>query len=232
VLDNGLETVKAMEAILETHFPHGAHALSKVAQEFEAALVAQQWEGSNPVLASAIPATRDMVSGCVAHLEIWSHFIQLHVPVMEDGNNFGVTVQMTIAKALNDLSDEWKKMLGTLVSYYSTRADAVDKLGLAKTSSTSTISTSESDSTGGKDGDAHTTSKNASTEEKTSTPASKPEYHRLQHVVAMDVQMYAELQANIYTVRNGYLTILDQMDKNKDKLAAPKGTSSSSHSMY
>eukprot|EP00957_Ditylum_brightwellii_P077773 5910102-Ditylum_brightwellii.AAC.1 len=77
---------------------------------------------------------------------------------MEDGNNFGVTVQMTISKFLKETRDEWSKLLEEFPKYYSTRADAVDKLGLSKTSSSETKTESKSKSTGGEKGDEEKTS--------------------------------------------------------------------------
>ena len=67
---------------------------------------------------------------------------------MEDGNNFGVTVQMTVAKFLKDTREELAKKLESVASYYSSRADAVDKLGLPKKSTSQTKTESSTESKG------------------------------------------------------------------------------------
>ena len=66
---------------------------------------------------------------------------------MEDGNNFGVTVQMTVSKHLSDTRVSLLKKMDALVSYYSSRADAVDKLSLEKKTFTTSAASSKTEST-------------------------------------------------------------------------------------
>ena len=101
---------------------------------------------------------------------------------MEDGNNFGVSVQMIVAKYLKDEREAMAKTLATFPDYFDKRAGAVDKLS---PSSTTTSSTSSSTSTGGKDGDEKKESASASTEQKKSL---KEDADRANHVCAIDVQ--------------------------------------------
>lgn len=145
---------------------------------------------------------------------------------MEDGNNFGVTVQMTVAKFLKETREELTKKLESIPSYYSSRADAVDKLGLPKTSSSQTKTESKTDSTGGKDGDESKTSTTVTKEEKESN-GSKMDVHRSKAVLAIDVQCYASLFATINLLLTDYVTVLDNVEKNEEKLKAPKGSGGS-----
>jgi len=145
---------------------------------------------------------------------------------MEDGNNFGVTVQMTVAKFLKETREELSKKLESIPAYFSSRADAVDKLGLPKTSSSNTKVETSTESKGGKDGDETKSSVTTTKEEKESNGA-KTDAHRTKAVLAIDVQCYADLFATINLLLTDYVTVLDNIEKNEDKLKAPKGSGGS-----
>lgn len=72
------------------------------------------------------------------------------------------------------------------------------------------------------------------TKEEKNTGGAKHDYHRLKHVAAIDVQCYANLRSTLVMLIDGYVTVLDNMEKNKEKLAYPKGTNGggSNLSMY
>ena len=144
---------------------------------------------------------------------------------MEDGNNFGVTVQMTVAKFLKDTREELAKKLESVASYYSSRADAVDKLGLPKKSTSQTKTESSTESKGGKDGDETKSSTSVVKEEKESN-GSKVDIHRTKAVLAIDVQCYSDLFTSVNLLLTDYVTVLDNMEKNEAKLKAPKGSGS------
>ena len=160
-------------------------------------------------------------------------FIVMHIPAIEDGNNFGVSVQMVVLKLLKETKEEWTKKLDSLPSYYSTRADAIDKLNLVKVTQTETLSESNTNSSGGKDGDEMKKSAVTSKEEK-KTGGVKPDLSRIKHVVALDLKWYFELQSCMITLQNGYIAIHGNIEKNKMKLTSPKGSNGgrSSMSMY
>ena len=49
-------------------------------------------DAANTLLSSTIPATRDLLSLAISNIQTFERFISLHIPKMEDGNNWGVTV--------------------------------------------------------------------------------------------------------------------------------------------
>jgi len=142
----------------------------------------------------------------------------------EDGNNFGVTVQLMMTKLLKDKREQLEKSLSDSSKYYASRADAIDKFNhLSKTSKVQTTSESTGKSTGGKDGDSNTTSSNTSTETKTSTGSDKIDPHRVKSLAALDAQMYCDLKFALEGMVDDYLIILDNFEKNMDKLEHPRG---------
>jgi hypothetical protein len=154
------------------------------------------------------------------------------MPQMEDGNNFGVSVQMTVLKTMQDVTEKIEKKLEELPSYYSKRADAIEKLGLKTTTSSSTTTETASNSTGGKDGDESKKSNTTVNETKTTFSPTLPHY-RVHHVYAIDIQQYASLQSSLNYCISSYIVVLDNVMKNKSKLEMPKGSNGGSNfTMY
>ena len=163
---------------------------------------------------------------------------------MTDGNNFGVTVQMTVLKFLQEVKEKIETKLNDLPSYYSKRADAVDKLNIPQvtvTETKTTSTTSSAETKGGKEtddeenGDNRETKTSSSTsleEKKSGSPTAA--FHRVQHVHAIDIQQYLSLQSSLAYCISSFVTILDHVEKNKAKLEQPKGSSGGSNfsSMY
>ena len=143
----------------------------------------------------------------------------------EDGNNFGVTVQMMVSKLLKEKREQFEKSLSETSKYYSSRADALDKFShLPKTSKTTSKTESYSNSTGGKDGDSNTTSESGNTETKTTVgQEGAVNTHRVKALAALDAQMYFELKFVLKAMLDDYLIILDNFEKNMDKLEHPRG---------
>lgn len=177
-----------------------------------------------------MPATRDIIVRGIDHIMLLERFISLHVPAMEDGNNFGVSVQMVVAKSLKEIRESWTEKLKLIPAYYSSRAEGVEKLGLLKSTQSETKTETTTSSTGGKDGDEKKTSSVVTKEEKT-TANPKKDYHRYKYIVAVDMNCYIDLRATLVNIIDGYLTILDNMDKNKEKLTAPKGSTGGGSNM-
>jgi hypothetical protein len=104
------------------------------------------------------------------------------------------------------------------------RADAIDKFShLPKTCTTSTETTSSSSSTGGKDGDESKNSTSSSTEKKCTKSEEPLNIHRAKALAALDAQMYVDLLAGMQSVMDGYVLILDNLEKNWEKLENPRG---------
>ena len=132
---------------------------------------------------------------------------------------------MMFAKLLKEEREKMEKALSETSKYYSSRADAIDKFShLPKTSVTETKSTSASNAKGGKDGDENKESNSTSTEEKTSTSdGGKVNLHRVKALAALDAQIYMDLVSAMTDFSTGYMLILDNLEKNWDKLENPRG---------
>lgn len=76
-------------------------------------------------------------------------WVRVQVPKIEDGNNFGVSVQLDTVKVIDQLAAPITKALDDLPSYFEKRAAAWDKISV-KTSKETKSSTSTSKETGGK----------------------------------------------------------------------------------
>jgi len=218
ILSNGVNTIEAMQKALQDHF--GVTKLSEVENAYE--FVVSKPNSKNDTLVAGVQSFMDIVGQTIDDIQTLERFIHLHIPQIEDGNNFGVTVQMTVAKALKECREALTKRLEVVPTYYSSRADAVDKLGLEKTSISTTKTTSSSNSKGGKDGDEAKSSESSVQEQKTVSPGTVDALRAMQ-VVSVDVQCYFNLRSGLVECLTSYAMILDNFEKNKEKLEAPKG---------
>lgn len=223
LLEDGVSIVEEIERVSDELLPYGPSKLSEVESSFEKEMAESRFSAPNSLLEKAIPKTRELLATSIEDITLFQRFVTTHVPSMEDGNNFGVSVQMVVSKVLKEIKEGQTKKLESLATYYSTRADAVDKLNLTKVAESSTVSESTSSSTGGKDGDEAKTSKTASSEKKTSGNPKPTDMARVKHIVALDIQWYLELRNILAAVAAGYINIFDNIEKNKDKITYPKG---------
>ncbi|CAN0440893.1 unnamed protein product, partial [Laminaria digitata] len=76
-------------------------------------------------------------------------WIRVQVPQIEDGNNFGVSVQLDVAKGIDELTGPVGKSLDELPGYFESRASAWEKIS-RKASKEIKSSSSTSNETGGK----------------------------------------------------------------------------------
>lgn len=230
---NGFDVVESIEKSLSDLFSFKAGELSKAEASFEASMAKSGYDTSNDTVEKGLVVTRDYLAAGINKIMTLERFIIMHIPAIEDGNNFGVSVQMVVLKILKETREDWTKKLETLPSYYSTRADAVDKLNLVKVTQTETLSESNTNSAGGKDGDESKKTSTTSKEEK-KTGGASPDVARIKHLVAIDLKWYFELQASLIALQNGYIAIHENIEKNKNKLTTPKGSNGgrSSMSMY
>merc|ERR1712224_437744 len=135
----------------------------------------------------------------------------LHVPKVEDGNNFGVAIQLEVAKLVKETGKECKGLLDALPAYHKERATLLEKV-VSKT----TTETSES--------------KSSSTTTKTS--ADKPLPDAVAAVAQLDVQHRFALVFLLEVVRDAYIAVGDCLAKNKGKLVAPRGEGGNAMSMF
>lgn len=228
VLGNGVETVKALEGLLSSYF--STPNLSHVQKAFEEELSHNGIEAVNASLHKVMPLVRDAVALCTSHIQTIEAWIMLATPAMEDGGNFGVSIQLDVLKALKETRESWSKLLADeFVKYYDARAGAVEKFGIQKsTSSTTTTNTQQTE----KAKDEETSKSTATTVQETKISGIEPQialtaswgFYRVQHLVALDLQMYTLLQVSLQQLINTYSSVLDSVEKNYAKLAFPKGT--------
>lgn len=228
IIDNGPALVTEMETSLSTLFPMSS--LKDAEHEFEQFLKTASDQNSVPVvpaLVIAIPSVREYIATVVTNIRSIEKYISINFPAIEDGNNFGVSVQLTILKMLKEsresLVSEIKK-LG--VTYYETRANVVDKVGLKNKSVSTTSATSKSDTTSSIEGEksGSKSSSSTNTEEKESGPSALDSY-RMYHLLAVEVQAYFDARNAMSLTIDNYCSVLDNVEKNYEKLSAPKGTS-------
>jgi hypothetical protein len=155
------------------------------------------------------------------------NFLNLHIPKMEDGNNFGVTVQLTALKQVTDLQEAVTKQVDALAGYASARADALEKLKFPSSSKSVSKSTSVSITDGKKEEKITETTDEKSDE----SSGGIVKDSRIAAVVACDTLYYSKAQRALQSVMSLYIASLDFMSKNMDKLEKPKG-SGGSHSGF
>lgn len=120
------------------------------------------------------------------------------------------------------------KILEELSKYAQTRADAMEKCKLP--SSTKTKTSSQSSSNGeskGGEKEGATSSTETKTEEKTVETASQisEASFRQQAVLSVDTLYYSKARKGFTTALTCFMTAIDFMEKNSEKIAMPKGAS-------
>lgn len=224
LLSSAPSTIASIDEVINTHF--SKISTTDVQSEYTA-LLQPNPEAPNATLQAALDTYSNTLSHAIASIQTMERFITLHIPQMEDGNNFGVTVQMTISKALKEVKDSLVKKLEALPSFYSSRADLIDKFGLSKSTISTTKTVSKSTSKGGKDGDESKESCTEVTEEKSAgTPLDLESklYSRFMALVKSDVICYVNARMGMVECRDSLLMIFDNIEKNMEKLSSPKGT--------
>jgi len=216
-----------METTYTACFPYST--LADAAADFEKLNV--EIESNKPVL-KAVSVTMDEISSVSQDIRALEVFVNLHIPKMEDGNNFGVTVQLSILKQLSELQEATGKAIDDLSGYSNARAESLSKLNLPSVSTSVCKSTSSSTT----DGKKEEKSSESTEEKKSKSDMNGPTFmSRVAAVNATDTLYYSKAQRAFQATMSAYLAVLDFMDKNKEKLEKPKGSSgsqSSYHSMY
>jgi hypothetical protein len=229
VVEKGPATLQTLQSTYQKHF--SVAPLSAVQKAYAAADVT-----SNDAAAALVEATQDATDAILGDMVLLEQYIHLTIPKMEDGNNFGVTVQLTVLKQITDSKDLLTKNLDELSKYASSRADALEKCKLPSQSTSFSTTKSQSDAAGNdkEKGDTKTTQTSTTKEEKTTESSSvSPELkYRKMAVTAVDVAYFSKAKNLFQTAMIGYMAALDFMSKNSDKIALPKGSEGKYASMY
>jgi len=242
IVKKGPEAVSAMISAGQEHFPAGK-SLSDVRAAFSA--LGEAGIAKNDTVSASLAFTMDTVFNVSDAFAVFDRYVALKIPKMEDGNNFGVTVQLTAVKHMKDCSEVLDKGMAELCGYAAARAEALSKCGSLPTTSTTkseSTSSSKSDSESAssdpekKDGTSTSSKKDSSTDEKkTVTVGTSPgDDLRIAAVLSVDLLYYVKAKKLFEAAYTGYVSTLDFMDKNAQKIAAPKGDTGGHafHSMY
>lgn len=178
--------------------------------------------GANASLDALIGVVGDEIEQALASLSTLAQWVQLLVPKIADGNNFGVEVQKLAYVHLKESIAQWQKHWDGLADYASQRATAVEKLNdkVATEKVSSTVSTA---STGGKDGDETKSVTTTSAKETATANALVEDWAA--NVVAIDLKWYFNLARTLEAVRDQYAVTYDIIEKNKEKILLPRGNS-------
>lgn len=182
--------------------------------------------GTNDAVTKILQHTRQELADGVDIMRSFARWITLMIPVIEDGNNFGVGVQGEVLKAIKEKQAHLQGLFGALPGYYKDRAAAWKVLDMGN-KSTSKVTKEESE------GDEKPKKSVSTTETSTSNPSLLPD--GIAHIVSLDVQTYYHLKATLEDLRDVYIAVGDCVEKNLSKIQFPKGKSgsmSSAMSMY
>lgn len=215
LLKGSVKTLKEMQALIPQLFPFTK--LSEASASFAGSATASQ----NPAVSKAVTTTLDAVESLSDTARTLEYFVHLHIPKIEDGGNFGVSIQLDLLKKLGDVQEAVSKNVDDLCGYANARAEALSKLNLPSSSTSVTKSSSTSTTDGKKEEKTSET-----TEEKgSSSPASGPAYEsRVGAVVAVDTLYYSKARKIFQQCLILYVAAMDFMDKNQEKLIKPKGS--------
>jgi hypothetical protein len=110
-----------------TLFPHAS--LSVASAAFAAQLDVKALNNAgNASVTQALNVVRDEIAAAVNNILVIERWIALSTPQMEDGNNFGVSVQMIVAKYLSTEREALAKVALGLPDYFDKRAGAMEKI--------------------------------------------------------------------------------------------------------
>mmetsp|Transcript_16745 Transcript_16745/g.47902 ORF Transcript_16745/g.47902 Transcript_16745/m.47902 type:complete len:244 (-) Transcript_16745:50-781(-) len=226
VLDASISKMDSLESSFAEAFPYPS--LSAASADFGGSVTM----ASNDKVSKCVMLALDAMSSMSQDAQTLENFLHLHIPKMEDGNNFGVTVQLSVLKQLSEVQEAVTKNLDSLAAYAGARADALEKLKLPSSSKSVSKSTAITTTDGTKEEKVSESTEEKSSENENSGPAYES---RVAALVAVDTLYYAKAQRALQSVMTLYIGSLDFMNKNMDKLEKPKGSGGSHsgfHSMY
>jgi hypothetical protein len=206
LLSRATGTIEALDATFKQHF--SSNSISAIQTEYSEKNYLEQ----NPSLLSALAVTEDALAAVLHDFCVLEQYLTLSIPHVEDGNNFGVSIQLQALKQVQDVTANLNTQLEALPKYFITRADAMDKLGLPTKSSSETTKVEQGEET-----------KTTTTKEESIKASGDPTYHRIQAVYAVDAQFYATCQKAFRAVITSYIACIDFLLKNQLKIKDPRG---------
>jgi hypothetical protein len=210
------ETVVKLQESYQQHFGSSADGSSASAlyASFSGAPAA-----ANPTCEAAVLAAQDAADLVLAACATLDHYVQLAVPKMEDGGNFGVSIQLAALKVIADQADKVNKGMDELFGYAAARADALEKCKLPSVTKSKTES-----ETNGTDKEKGEISSKSTEQKMTESSSESPEAPlRTKALAAVDVKYFLKAKSTCQTAIGAFLAVVDFMDKNKVKIEKPKG---------
>lgn len=209
--------VAALDALVGELFPlvspSAAHA---------AFLAGAAGVGSNDVVGAALSRVLDELATTATQLGAIARWISLAVPMAEDGGNWGVEVQAHALKMVKEAIKKVREASAEGPKFYQERAAALEKFVGSKDRITDST-TSKTASTGGEKGDSTVDATASSTKEVTKEPVT-PLADAVAFVAASDAKWYFVVKGWLEDMRDDMAVVSDTLEKNKDKVAAPKGS--------
>lgn len=235
--DSSLSEIAALESKLPSKIMDIDAKLASMAgsslQDMEQKFAETTGSGINETVATLLSYARAEAATCVLNLSKYDRFISLCVPKVEDGNNFGVAIQMETRKIVQDRRQKIKELFDKCADYHKDRAvlwkEITPKSSIEKVETKSQTQDQES-----KNNDETNTDKQ-STATKTETKSTTPQGilpDAVAAVVAFDVSWYFHLYYTLEHVRDSYIAIGDVVDKNRTRLEHPKGDGQSVMNMF
>jgi len=231
-VSDGLKSVETLRGNYGTIFPY---ATSKDAQTALTAAAGNNNIAEAPqTVSNAIDETTNVMDGIVHQLLLLERYVYLTIPKMEDGNNFGVTIQLSVLKQMKEDREYMVSTIDELYKYYGARADLIEKCKLPNKVESKSISNSKTEGKGGKEDDnIGEESKSESKTVETQTTTSE-QLLRQRSILSCDQLYYGKAKIAYQKSLTHYMAAIDFMDKNKEKLDKPKGSQGGGHysSMY
>lgn len=221
-------TVSQLQKLNDSSFTYTS--LKSIESDFAASVKqSNRTATENTRMTALLSTVRDEVTQAINVLLALKRWVRVQVPKIEDGNNFGVSVQLDTVKVIDELMAPITRSLDDLPSYFEKRALAWDKISHKSSKETKT-SRSTSNETGSKEGATSKTSNSESSEEKLSESSYAPDITL--HIVALDLKWYVSLHHTVLATRDALMIAADMVDKNMEKLLRPKGTNTHGGGMY
>ncbi|KAG8509370.1 Proteasome activator complex subunit 1 [Galemys pyrenaicus] len=146
------------------------------------------------------------IKDVIEQLNLVTTWLQLQIPRIEDGNNFGVAVQEKVFELMTSLHTKLEGFHTQISKYFSERGDAVTKAAKQP----HVVGEAQGDMEGEK-----------TFEVKPDPSLPQGDYRQLVH--ELDEAEYRDIRLMVMEIRNAYAVLYDIILKNFEKLKKPRG---------